>query len=506
KKNLNNTKYKIQINKVANAIKEVITAIEQHNPEQEQISKEVSKPISVPKKNHKTTIIAGSIIVLALIILGLIFVPKLFKPPEQIEKSIAVLPFINDSPEASRENTPFVNGLMEEILINLQTIKEFRVPGRTSVEQYRDNTDKSIPEIARELDVNYIVEGSVQKYGNRFRLRVQLIRAKGKEAHLWAKSYEQEIKGTNDIFNIQSQIAQAIAAELKTVISPEEKQLIEKTTTTNLSAYDFYQRGQEEATTNYLFNNYDQEALTRAEKFYRQAIKFDPDYAQAFIGLAMTYWNKHYDEEYFSRNFLDSVLIFINTALSYDNKLAEAHSLKGDYYRVNTNYEEALKEYKKTLEINPNYWQAYSGLAELYFYQTREPLKGFENVQMAVKLNHDPKQRPELLYASSWAYDHMGFYDKTISICNEALKLNGDSIEYFERLASIENRYENYLNAIKFLEKCHALDSNKHYYNDLGNYYMKLGQKKTAVEYYNKYITELDTILTIGVNDRHRVG
>jgi len=94
------------------------------------------------------------------------------------------LPFKNDSPEANEENTPFVNGLMEEILINLQTIKEFRVPGRTSVEQYRDNTAKSLHDIARELGVSYIVEGSVQKYGNIFRLRVQLIRAKRKEAHL----------------------------------------------------------------------------------------------------------------------------------------------------------------------------------------------------------------------------------------------------------------------------------------------------------------------------------
>ena len=126
------------------------------------------------------------------------------------------------------ENTYFINGIMDEILNNLQKIKDFRVLSRTSTEQYRGSTKLTIPKIAKELDVNYIVEGSGQKYGNTFRLRVQLIAANN-EKHLWGESYEQEIKETKDIFKIQSQVAQTIASELKATITPEEKQLIEKT-------------------------------------------------------------------------------------------------------------------------------------------------------------------------------------------------------------------------------------------------------------------------------------
>jgi len=104
-----------------------------------------------------------------------------------LEKSIAVLPFNNDSPNDS--TTYFMDGVMEEILNNLQKIKDFRVLSRNSVEQFRNNTTKSTPEIAKKLGVNYIVEGEGQKYGNTFRLRVQLIAADN-EKHLWAESYE----------------------------------------------------------------------------------------------------------------------------------------------------------------------------------------------------------------------------------------------------------------------------------------------------------------------------
>ena len=139
--------------------------------------------------------------------------------PSEPEKSIAVLPFINDSPD--QENTYFINGVMEEILGNLQKIKALRVISRTSVEQYRDRK-KSVREIAEELGVNYIVEGSAQKYGNAFRLRAQLIMAE-QESHLWGESFQQKITDVEDIFNIQIRIAKSIAEELRAVISPEEK-------------------------------------------------------------------------------------------------------------------------------------------------------------------------------------------------------------------------------------------------------------------------------------------
>lgn len=181
-----------------------------------------------PESNKKIIILLSGLLLIVAIVVVVLFVfniiggGKLTKEPE---KSIAILPFKNDSPD--EENVYFLNGIMEEILTNLQTIQDIRVISRTSVEQYR-NTTKSIPEIAKELGVNYIVEGSGEKYGNTFNLNVQLIMASTKEGHLWANSYEQEIKGVNDIFSIRRQIAQAIAAELKAVITPQEKDMIQR--------------------------------------------------------------------------------------------------------------------------------------------------------------------------------------------------------------------------------------------------------------------------------------
>ena len=149
------------------------------------------------------------------------------------------LPFKNDSPD--QERMYFINGTMEAILDNLCKIEDLRVPGRTSVEQYRDNP-KPIPTVAEELDVSYILEGSGHRDGNNVRLIIQLLDGR-KDQHLWSKTYDSDIE---EIFSMQSEIAQLVAAEIEAFITPEEKQLIEKVPTANLTALDFYQRGNEE--------------------------------------------------------------------------------------------------------------------------------------------------------------------------------------------------------------------------------------------------------------------
>ena len=334
--NLNHTYYRDQINKVANAVKEIISAIKKHNQQDEVISKEVIKLKTEISKNLKPKIIIGSFLVLAIIMLGYFFISKLFQifQKNRLKKSIAVLPFRNDSPNDT--NSYFINGIMEKVLNNLQMIKKLRVISRTSVEQYR-NTTKSIPEIAKEQSVNYIVEGSGQKYGNKFALSVQLIAADN-EKLLWGKSYDQEIQETSDIISIQSEIAQSIASELKATMTPEEKQLIEKTPTTNLTAYDFYQRGRDEylkywtsaETSTYYQTNGNKATLQKAENFYHKALKYDSTFAQAYTGLARVYWEKHFDEKYLSENYMDSVLVLCDIALSFDNQLAEAYIIRED--------------------------------------------------------------------------------------------------------------------------------------------------------------------------------
>ena len=501
KKNLNNTIYRNQINKVANAVKEIIAAIKKHNQQVGDVPQEGVKAKPEKTKNLKTKIIVGSFILFALIVLGYLSIPKLNKPKEHLENSIAVLPFINDSPD--QENAYFINGIMEEVLNNLEKIKDFRVLSRTSTDQYKGPDRPSIPEIAKELGVNYIIEGSGQKYGKTFRLRVQLIKAKGKETHLWAESYEQEIKEPKDIFRIQSLIAQTIATELKAVITPEEKQLIEKAPTSSITAYDFYQRGREEHW-KYWSNNDNREALERAEDLYYKTLQYDSTFAQSYTGLAWVYWDKHYWGTFFSESFLDSVLILADIALSYDDQLAEAYTCKGAYYREMGNPDQAIEELDKAIKFNPNDWMTYSGKGELY--STYDLVKSIENYNKAISLNRG-EQLPDLLRSISGIYANAGFLEKYKYYFQEAFKLDGDSSLYYSRLANYEFLLCNFAKSNEFYQKAYQIDTS---YTDiqwsLGRNYMFLDQHEEALKHFKKWYEESKTLSVTFVLGMHRIG
>ncbi len=396
------------------------------------------------------------------------------------ERSIAVLPFINDSP--GEENAYFINGIMEEILLNLQTINDLRVISRNSVEQYRSKNRPSTPEIAKELGVNYILEGSGQKYGNTIVLRVQLIEGSN-DKHLWGESYQQEIESIEVIINIQNRIAESIAAELKAVITPLEKQLIVKIPTTNLTAYDFYQRGREEQE-KYWLDSDNRDALERAEELYHKALECDSTFAKAYTGLANVYGSKHYWETYFTENFLDSMLLLADIALSFDNQLAEAYVIRGEYYRYWNKHEQAINEYDKALKFNPNSWEAYRNIGELYIW--KDYLKYFENMQKAASLHRGPFL-PKIYESIGLRYAHLGFKEKGLYYIKEKLRLDDDSASYYYNLACIVDCYSNFEKAIEFGEKAYAIDSTQtSLIRQLGSSHMCLGHFKESLEYFKK--------------------
>ena len=415
-----------------------------------------------------------------------------------LEKSIAVLPFNNDSPNDS--TTYFMDGVMEEILNNLQKIKDFRVLSRNSVEQFRNNTTKSTPEIAKKLGVNYIVEGEGQKYGNTFRLRVQLIAADN-EKHLWAESYEQEIKESKDIFNIQSRIAQMIADELKATMTPEEKQLIEKTPTTSLTANDFFQRGRDEYWKYFLSDN--QESLERAENLYRKALKYDTKFAQAYSGLATVYLAKYYWQTFLTRNFLDSVLILTNIALSYDDQLSEAYTIKGVYYNQMGNKEQAIEELDKALKYNPNDWMAYYSKGQVY--SNYDNVKSIENLLKAKSLNHG-SQLPGILRSIGSVYLQAGFLEKSKYYAEEALKLDKDSLEYYENLAYDELASGNFEKSIELYMRCAIDSSNTYNYWSLGIDYMFLDKHEEALKYFKEWLKRSKSLSDQYLFGMHRLG
>lgn len=401
------------------------------------------------------TYVSGVIIV-ALVAFNFINRKNLNADISRLDRSIAVLPFRNDSP--SDTNSYFVNGLMEKILNNLQLVKDLRVISRTSVEQYR-NTTKSIPEIAKEQDVNYVVEGSGQKYGNTYSISVQLIKA-AKENHLWGKSYEKEIKEIHDITNVQSEIAQTIAQELKAFITPEEKLLIQKIPTTNLTANDFYLRGNEELNKYSIYKAEPKETLAKAEMMFKNALQLDEGFAQAYIGLAKVFWYKHYWESYFSRNFLDSVLILSNKALSFDDKLADAYNMRGSYYLEKGNFEKAFKDVDKAIEFNPNDWLSYKNKGSYIDSFLGDYVQSIDNLNNAVRRERG-ENLPGLLKTLARKYVDIGFTEKAKDLYLQALKLDEDSASYYGALAWIEFSLENFEEGLKFSRKAQEIDTTR---------------------------------------------
>ena len=336
----------------------------------------------------------------------------------KLEKSIAVLPFINDSPD--QENTYFINGVMEEILNNLQKIKDLRVISRTSAEQYRGQK-RPISEIAHELGVNYIVEGSGQKYGNSFRLRAQLIMAEH-ESHLWGESFQQKITEVEDIFNIQTKIAETIADELKAVITPEEKQLIEKVPTSNNEAYEAYIKGR------FYLQNLNQNNLDISQKHYELAIEKDPGYAHAYAGIAYIWLLRQQMGFTIPEEAGPKIVEAILKAAELDSNIAEVHFMQAciNYLGV-WDWKTSESEFQKAIAINPNHAEAHGLYAQLLYILGR-PKEAIKHSEFSFKL--DPlNQLVKMWYGFNFLYEKR--YDDTISIYREVLKLDPTNYPFY---------------------------------------------------------------------------
>lgn len=492
--NLNKTYYRDQINKVANAVKEIIGALRKRSEEEPGTINSVTGFLEeVPSRVRRThwKIIAGLILIISLG--AFLFYLSRKNSLISLEKSIAVLPFRNDSP--SDTNTYFINGIMEEILINLQKIEDVRIISRTSVEQYR-KTEKPIPQIAKELGVNYIVEGSGQRHGNSFRINVQLIRAR-KENYLWGKLYEQKISDPADIINVQSSVARAIVGELRGTITPEEMELIEKIPTTNLTAYDFYQKGKEEVS-KFWIDVTNTAALVQAEKLFTKALEADPTFARAIVGQAEVLWNKHV---YLQRkDMVDSVFLLTDIALTYDNKIADAYVIKGWCYDDAGLADKAREMYTKAIDLNPNDWKAYFGLAELYDFE--DPVKSLYNLQRAASLTHGANEMPTLLRHIGGQLLVTGYIEKAADYFSRAFELDGDSAIYLSCLGGIEQNQGNYDEALEIYTRALKIKGN---YNEvihnLAVYSQLLGKDAESLKYYR----ELETRNAMNFN-LHRMG
>jgi len=376
------------------------------------------------------------VVMVALIILNLIQKGNEEERLEDWEKSIAVLPFQNDSSED--DNEYFINGLVESITMNLSRIEGLMVLSRASVEHYR-NSSLPISEISKTLNVNYFLMGSVQKYGNDIRLVFKLVDKKGRQ--LWSEHYDRVINRTEDYYDLQSEIAQRVASELHTSLTPEEVQTIERIPTTNIRALGLYSQGRDEHM-KYMLNNSDMEALRYAIELFSLALKADSSFGQAYTGLAMaihdSFWAENWSKREFSeveiQQYRDSILYLANKALSYDQNLEEAYLVRGKCYEGMKEYDKALKEYNRALQINPNFSRAYNTKSEIMFSHKEDWFRGLENKLRAIELERGDLQL-QLLSSLGDFYEMMGFSDKAVDVYSQILSVTGDSARYYHDMA-----------------------------------------------------------------------
>ena len=234
-----------------------------------------------PPSRRKYLFIAGAAILVLIAIAGFLFwqrgKPKTFAITSAIpQKSIAVLPFENLSED--KANAFFADGVQDEILTDLAKIADLKVISRTSVIGYRDTAGRNLRKIGQELGVAHLLEGSVQRSGNRVRLNAQLIDARN-DAHLWAQTYDRDLA---DIFTIQSEIAKAIADQLQAKLSPSERQAIDRAPTSNLAAFDLYARAKGLLRT----PNASKADYLQAIDLLDQAVARDPSFFDAYCQLA----------------------------------------------------------------------------------------------------------------------------------------------------------------------------------------------------------------------------
>src|SRR5258708_6352402 len=206
--------------------------------------------------------------------------------PRPLRGGIAVLPFENLS--ADPENAFFTEGMQDEILNDLAKIADLKVISRTSVMQYKSGGKRNLREIAKELGGAHVVEGSVQSAGNRVRATAQLIDART-DTHLWVERYDRSL---DDVFAIQSEIAQAIAEALRVKLSPSESSALATAPTRDTEAYDLFLKGEYEQ--RQAESTYKGEIYDRAATFYREALARDPNFALAYARLAYSRLDRHW--------------------------------------------------------------------------------------------------------------------------------------------------------------------------------------------------------------------
>ena len=274
-------------------------------------------------------------------------------------KRVAVLPFANISPDPN--DVYLADGMTEELITSLSGLRDLTVLGRTSVMRYK-NATKTLSEIGRELSAGSLVEGSVRKAADRLRITVQLVDSQS-QGHLWAQNYDRKME---DIFEIQSEIAESVTRELKVQLVESEKRRIERRPTESTEGYTLYLKGR------YYWNERSLEALKKAIGYFSRSIELDPTFALGYSGLADSHLVMGFNGQAEFVPSFQKAMEFAKKALEFDPNLAEAHNVLGAaIHNLEYEYRESQSEIRRAIELNPNYSTAHQWYAQLLWFQGR---------------------------------------------------------------------------------------------------------------------------------------
>ncbi len=289
------------------------------------------------------------------------------------KRRIAVLPFANMSPDPA--DGYFADGMTEELITTLSSVKGLTVIARTSVMKYKMSA-KSASEIGRELNVGTLIEGSVRKAGSRVRIATQLVDA-STEGHVWAQTFDRQL---DDIFVVQSEIAQKVATGLEIELLDSERRAIEKKSTESTEAYTCFLQGRE------LYRDGDEQSLRRAAELYQKAVEIDPSFARAFAGLASCFWmlaNEGYEPYEQS---IPKAELPVKRALELDPDLAEAHVILSLIYFLEDNLVGCESEGGKAIALNPSLPEGYFLLSNIALLKGDKD-EGLKHSEIAYRLD-----------------------------------------------------------------------------------------------------------------------
>jgi TolB-like protein/Tfp pilus assembly protein PilF len=313
-------------------------------------------PATPRRHRRRNLIMLIAIGVIISAVAGFFLLPRV--SAHKIDKSIAVLPFENLSDE--KANAYFASGIQNEILTKLAAIRDLKVISRTSTAKYQSKP-ANLKTVAQELGVSTILEGAVQRAGDKVRVNVQLIDVRA-DTHLWAKSYDRDYK---DVLRVESEVAQEIADALKANLSPSESHVLASVRTHNTEAYDLFLRGEYEF--HQAESSLTADAYDRADAFYRDALARDPNFGEAAAELARSRLSRHWFVSPLAPAELEEVKLLIDRALALAPNSPEAHFALGlFFYWGHRQYEMGLAEFNRTLALQPNNADARAYCAWVY--------------------------------------------------------------------------------------------------------------------------------------------